>query len=110
MTAVISIVVLEVVELEPALRRHFGTATTWRCGTPPAAPGVYVWSARGGVLYIGSAASLVKRLADYGGWITKYNPGDRWEVSVVHMLTTQAPRSPGCRPSTTPTRSFWNPG
>ncbi|MEV6377763.1 hypothetical protein [Micromonospora musae] len=88
MTALISITVLEVAEFAPALRHHFGTARTWRHGPPLAAPGVYVWAAKGAVLYIGSAASLADRLAGYHGWITKYNPEERWEVSVIHMLKT----------------------
>jgi hypothetical protein len=80
--------VLTVAELAPALQRHLGTAVAWRDGPAPAAPGVYVWSARGAVLYIGSAASLARRLADYDGWIAGYDPQERWEVSVIHMLKT----------------------
>ncbi|RKF24654.1 GIY-YIG nuclease family protein [Micromonospora globbae] len=88
MTALVSVEVLEVIELAPALERHFGAARSWNHGTRPAEPGVYVWSVQGGVLYIGSAASLARRLADYDDWIVKYDPEDRWEVSVVHMLKT----------------------
>lgn len=78
--------VLTVAELAPVFSEHFGEPRTLTTGTPPASPGVYVWSQDGAVLYVGSAAALARRLGNYQRWIDGYNPDSDWEVSVVHML------------------------
>ncbi|MFF9436395.1 GIY-YIG nuclease family protein [Streptomyces sp. NPDC014735] len=90
----LTISVLTVPDLEPALRGHFSADATR--GAPwlfsqhrevPSDPGVYVWAdPRGAVLYIGSAASLRQRLGREQGWVSAYEPAESWAVSVVHML------------------------
>jgi len=86
--------VLSVGDLRPALLDHFKTSPAlnpnspdFSTGAAPRKPGAYVWSCgEGTVLYIGSAARLAERLGDYRRWISGYDPGSMWEVSVVHML------------------------
>lgn len=88
--------VLSVDDLSPALSEHsvevgahriFGIGTgVDEIAAVPRKPGVYVWDTDGAVLYIGSAASLYKRLTDYAKWLAGYKPNERWEVSVIHML------------------------
>jgi hypothetical protein len=93
MTTHVTIEVLAVEELAPALTKHFcAQPPAWQSGPAPATPGTYVWTTRasgeaaGAVLYIRSAASLQRMLADYAGWIDGYDPEERWEVSAIHML------------------------
>ncbi|MCX4783908.1 MULTISPECIES: GIY-YIG nuclease family protein [unclassified Streptomyces] len=89
----LTIAVLTVPELTPALNAHFAappqacTPEFSRCPVPPGAPGVYVWAdPRGAVIYIGSAASLRRRLGSERAWVTQYEPAETWAVSVIHML------------------------
>jgi hypothetical protein len=89
MPSQVAIDVCTVMELAPALSEHFGTSRALTKGAPPIGPGVYVWSREDAVLYVGSAASLLRRLADYQRWIDGYDPDSSWQVSVVHMLRTQ---------------------
>lgn len=86
MPAAISIDVLTVEELTSALTDHFGSERNFTAGTPPRSPGVYVWSTKQAVLYVGSAASLARRLGNYESWIAGYDPESAWEVTVIHML------------------------
>lgn len=60
----------------------------------PGVPGVYVWSTpQDQVDYIGVAKDLDYRLGRESGWVRGYDPdGDRWEVSVVHMLKVHGAR------------------
>jgi hypothetical protein len=71
----IAIDVLSVSELASALTEHFAAPNALHAGDPPASPGVYVWSQDTPVLYIGSAASLAKRLSDYRRWIDASSSG-----------------------------------
>ncbi|WP_238005913.1 hypothetical protein KZZ52_41905 [Dactylosporangium sp. AC04546] len=93
MTTHVTIEVLTVEELAPALAKHFcAQPPAWQSGPAPAVPGTYVWTAQASgeapeaVLYIGSAASLHRRLSNYAGWIDGYDPEEGWEVSVIHLL------------------------
>ena len=82
----ISVQVLTIDELQPAVVEHFGSARAFQADLLPRLPGAYVWSADGRVLYIGSAASLAKRVGDEKYWIAGHEPDEAWEVSVVHTL------------------------
>jgi len=76
-------------ELLPALGEHAGVGTSFATGwPPPAAPGVYVWVRPDdeAVTYIGSAASLARRLGREKYWVDGHDPDTDWEVTVVHML------------------------
>jgi len=77
-------------ELAPAVQAHFGRPEDFRQGQLPVEPGSYVWTCGedDAVVYIGSAASLKKRLGDYGRWMAGYDPDSEWTVTVVHMLKT----------------------
>jgi hypothetical protein len=86
MPKTLAVDVLSLEELAPALNEHFGSPRIFEVGEPPIRPGVYIWSRNDAVLYIGSAASLTRRLTDYQRWINGYDPDLAWEVSVVHML------------------------
>jgi hypothetical protein len=86
MTATISVQVLTVDELLPAVTEHFGSEHTFMADSLPQLPGIYVWSTDDRVLYIGSAASLAGRVGDEKGWIAGHKPDEQWEVTVVHML------------------------
>jgi len=86
MPIAVSVDVLTVDELGPAVSAHFGSQRLFTSGPPPDSSGAYVWSSDPAVLYIGSAASLARRLGDYRKWIAGYDPESDWEVSVVHML------------------------
>jgi GIY-YIG catalytic domain len=89
----VAVDVLSLQELAPALIEHFGEPRAFELGVPPGEPGIYVWSSEDAVLYVGSAASLARRLTDYRRWIDGYDPETDWEVSVVHMLKTHHARS-----------------
>lgn len=71
----------------------------------PREPGLYVWSdPQGAVLYIGRAAGETRDLAIRVGeelsLVEGYDPvGDRWEVSVVHMLHVHQARPRWARAS-----------
>lgn len=73
-------------------------------GDPPREPGIYVWSdPHGAVLYIGRAVDLSRRLGDELDWVRGYDPvGDRWEVSVVHLLAVHQARPRWARASSGP--------
>lgn len=102
MPSSISFPVLTLDELQPALKKHaggadlqfshataLGKATATSGATPvPANPGCYVWTCGddAAVAYIGSAASLAKRLGGYRDWLHDYDPDAAWDVTVVHML------------------------
>lgn len=86
MTATISVQVLTVDELLPAVAEHFGSESDFIASPLPELPGVYVWSTDGRVLYVGSAASLAKRVGDEKWWIAGHEPDEQWEVTVIHML------------------------
>ncbi|MBD0736058.1 hypothetical protein [Streptomyces sp. CBMA29] len=86
MTAAISVQVLTVDELLTAMAEHFGSEHTFLTDHLPNLPGVYVWSTDDRVVYIGSAASLAKRVSDEKGWIAGHEPDEQWAVTVVHML------------------------
>ena len=90
----VTVDVLSLQELTPALEDHFGIPRNFERGEPPAGPGIYIWASDDdAVLYVGSAASLARRLADYRRWIEGYDPDSGWEVSVVHMLKLHRARS-----------------
>lgn len=86
MPTTLEVPVLTVEELEPALTEHFSIKVALTQGSPPAAPGAYVWETDRKILYIGSGCPLRKRLGDYERWLTGAKPDERWEVSVVYML------------------------
>jgi hypothetical protein len=86
MTASISVEVLTVDELRPVIADHFGSVRNFTSGPPPADPGVYVWSADRGVLYIGKAAALTQRIGYEASLISAHDPVSAWQVSVIHML------------------------
>lgn len=85
-TATINVQVLTIDELLPALAKHFGSESAFAAEPLPKLPGVYVWSADGRVLYIGSASSLARRVGDERWWIAGHEPEEQWAVTVVHML------------------------
>ena len=86
MTATINVQVLTVDELLPAVAEHFGSDSAFTSDPLPELPGVYVWSADSRVLYLGSAASLAKRVGDEKSWIAGHEPDEQWAVTVVHTL------------------------
>lgn len=93
MTASLTLAVLQLPQLQPALHAHFGALGL---ALPvfsmeqdlPARPGVYVWCSgdEQAVAYIGSAASLKRRLSDELRWIAAHDPETGWAPSVVHTL------------------------
>lgn len=92
MAGSLEVQVLEARELEEVLARSVEDGlmkdSAWREDVPaPQEPGVYVWAASGLVVYVGKAGSLADRLGYEQRLRDGYEPaGDRWEVSVVHML------------------------
>lgn len=92
MAGSLEVQVLEVRELEEVLAPSSADGlmidSAWQDGQPaPESPGVYVWAASGLVVYVGEGESLAARLGRERRLRNGYEPaGDRWEVSVVHML------------------------
>lgn len=96
MPTMIAFPVLTLAELGPAVQKKLGHPEQFHNdGPPPAEPGCYVWTTNpdGGedpadhaVVYIGSAASLARRLSNYDGWIQGHEPDLYWSVTVIHML------------------------
>lgn len=87
-TATLSFQVLTLGDLSPVLAAH-AAIRSWSTSDPlPAGPGVYVWTAREdqAVLYVGSAASLARRIANERRWVRGYEPETKWAVTVVHLL------------------------
>ncbi len=84
----ISISVLTVEDLEPAVTKHFRGVPHPFTSTEvfPEEPGVYVWSAARRVLYIGKADSLASRLGYERGEVAAHNPLTHWHCSVIHLL------------------------
>src|SRR5215472_6116884 len=64
MPIAVSVDVLTVDELGPAVSAHFGSQRLFTSGPPPDSSGAYVWSSDPAVLYIGSAASQAGRLPE----------------------------------------------
>ncbi|MER8162194.1 hypothetical protein [Streptomyces sp. NPDC094472] len=108
MTATINVQVLTVDELLPAVVEHFGSESASTSDPLPELPGIYVWSADGRVLCIGSAASLAKRVGDEKWWIAGHQPDNQWAVTVVHMLKVYNATVQWSRPKTTQTPYCWN--
>jgi len=86
MAADITVQVLTLDELEPAITRHFGSGRSFAFGTLPSDPGVYVWTSDGRVVYIGSAKSLSRRVGDEQDMVQAYDPATEWHYSVIYVL------------------------
>jgi hypothetical protein len=89
MVADITVQVLTLDELEPAVTYHFGSARVFEFGTLPSRPGVYVWFSDSRVVYIGSAKSLSQRAGWEQGEVKSYEPATEWHYSVIHALKIQ---------------------
>lgn len=106
MAGSLEVQVLEAGELEEVLARGVADGlmedSAWREDVPaPQVPGVYVWAASGLVVYVGKAESLAARLGYEQRLRDGYEPaGDRWEVSVVHMLRVYRARPMWARANT----------
>lgn len=93
MTATLSLRVLTLTELMPVIDAHRrgldrAPLSFSDDAAHPAQPGVYVWCTQSddAVAYIGSAASLKRRLGNERSWIDVHDPAAGWAPTVVHML------------------------
>lgn len=87
--------VLTVADLQPPIRRHFGAPRAFEDGTPPPAPGLYVWTVRKvqAIACLGATSSLHATLGEQSRWMDAGEPETSWQATVVHLLTTMDARA-----------------